>query len=157
NPEEIRLWSSPGGFPNALETGIRTKFTPAIDIDILDDEIAQALEELTREFFEEHGLILPRIGQWPKRLVLLRTAEPFKKKTRVLVPAGGFYDPNKPPKIEILGDGQQVIAFGTHPDTRRPYDWPRGEPGKVPRGDLPYVREADIDAFLDAAERLLLE
>src|SRR5262249_7558412 len=143
NPEEIRLWSSPGGFPNALETGIRTKFTPAVDIDIMDPEVAEAAEQLTYEFFEERDVVLPRIGQWPKRIMLVRTDEPFKKLVRTFVP-NGPYNPEKPPKIEILGEGQQVIAFGTHPDTRRPYDWPRGEPGKIPREDLPYVREADM-------------
>ena len=37
---------------------------------------------LAREHFEERGKITMRIGQWPKRLIPLRTDEPFAKLTR---------------------------------------------------------------------------
>jgi hypothetical protein len=126
-----RAWSSPnGGFPFALNTGIRTKFTPAIDIDIMDPEVAEAVEELACETFGEHGVTPCRIGRPPKRALLLRTDEPFKKPVRLFIPTNGIYDPAKPPKIEILCDGQQIIAFSIHPDTRQHYIWPRGEPGQ---------------------------
>ncbi|MGO9049925.1 MAG: hypothetical protein ACLPXW_08390 [Xanthobacteraceae bacterium] len=73
-----------------------------------------------------------------------------------------FIAPNGTPNgkdtgIEILGDGQQFIAFGTHPDTQRPYAWHGGEPGQVKRDDLPYVREDDVRHFLDDATKLLVE
>jgi Bifunctional DNA primase/polymerase, N-terminal len=77
NDAEIRLWGSM--WPNATNTGILTKFTPAIDIDIMVPDAAAATEELVREWFGEHGNILVRFGKVPKRAVLLRTDEPFKK------------------------------------------------------------------------------
>src|SRR4029077_12762221 len=39
----------------------------------------------------------------------------------------------------------------------RHYDWHGGEPWTTPRQNLPYVREADVRAFLDAAAVLLTE
>ncbi|MGO9049926.1 MAG: bifunctional DNA primase/polymerase [Xanthobacteraceae bacterium] len=73
----IDRWASQ--YSEAINTGIITRTTPAIDLDILHQEAADALEQLAREHFEERGNILVRFGQAPKRLILLRTDEPFKK------------------------------------------------------------------------------
>ena len=155
NPEEIGIWSRT--FPYAQNTGIRCKFTPFIDVDIEVEEVSKAVEELARETFEEHGTIMVRTGQAPKRAIPLRTDEPFKKLTRSFIPKNGIYNPSKPPKIEILGEGQQCVCFGIHPDTHQCYSWVGGEPGQVPREDLPHVRETDMVAFLDAVEKRLEE
>ena len=157
NPEEIAIWSSSGGYPYAQNTGLRCKLTPVIDIDIMDAEVSEAIEALVREHFEEQGTIMVRIGLAPKRAILLRTDEPFKKLWRSFIPANGIYDPNKPPKIEVLCDGQQCICFGIHPDTHQHYSWHGGEPGQIPRDELPCVRKADVVAFLDAAEKMIVE
>ena len=126
NDAEIRLWDSM--WPNATNTGILTKFTPAIDIDIMVPDAAAAVEELAREAFTEHGHILVRFGQAPKRAILLRTDEPFKKIVALFTaPDGGEH------KIEILGEGQQIVAHGIHPDIRKPYWWHGGEPWTTPR------------------------
>src|SRR5262245_26498051 len=77
---EIRLWPQTWHF--AHNTGVIAKFTPGFDIDILDEDAAEAVEHLAREHFEERGTIAIRIGLWPKRLIPLRTDEPFAKLTR---------------------------------------------------------------------------
>jgi KaiC/GvpD/RAD55 family RecA-like ATPase len=140
-------------YPEAMSTGLLTMTTPAIDIDIMHPEAAAAVEELARGRFEEHGYFLVRIGRPPKRAMLFRTDEPFKK----IVRSFGYSncDSKHPPKIEILGDGQQIVAAGIHPDTRKPYTWHGGEPGEIKREDLPYIREGDARAFLDDAAALL--
>ena len=46
-------------------------------------------------------------------------------------------------KIELLCDGQQLVAFGIHPDTRKPYRWIGGEPGEVGRDQLPQLAETE--------------
>ena len=110
---EIRLWDRV--YPDASNTGALTRGTPVIDIDIMDPEAAQAIEELVRERFDT-GFILVRVGQAPKRAVIFRTNQPFKKrKVEFTAPNGMAH------KIEILGDGQQVVVAGIHPDTTRPY------------------------------------
>jgi hypothetical protein len=139
-------------YPDAASTGILTVSVPAIDIDIMHPEAAAAIEALAREHFEERGHILVRFGKAPKRAILLRSDEPFKKLVRK------FVAPNRSSeqRIEIMADGQQVVAFGLHKDTKRPYTWHGGEPGAVAREELPYVRKDDVAAFLDAAAELLI-
>ncbi len=147
--EEIENWARI--YPRLRNTGILTKFTPAIDIDIMDPAAADAVELLARERFEEKGHFLVRVGQAPKRAVLLRTDTAFKKIKRVLVgPSGAEH------KLEFLADGQQLAAFGFHPDTRKPYSWFGGEPGQIQQDDLPYVSELEAHAFVKDAVQLLI-
>jgi hypothetical protein len=147
---EIALWEK--SWPTSSNTGVLTKFVPALDIDIMHAEAADAVEALAREHFEERGHIAVRFGKAPKRAILLRTDEPFNKLARVFTAPNGSEE-----KIEILADGQQVVAFGTHPETKRGYSWHGGEPDEIKRSELPYVREADARAFLDAAAELLVK
>ena len=58
-------------------TGGLTKFIPALDIDILDETAAQIVEDVARSYLQ--GQILVRMGQVPKRAILLRTDAPFRK------------------------------------------------------------------------------
>ena len=51
-----------------------------------------------------------------------------------------------------MGRGQQVVAFGIHPDTSSPYHWPGHSPLDTRFEDLPVVTEAAVRAFLAAAE-----
>jgi hypothetical protein len=150
NAAEIELWASM--WPYANNTGIIAKFTPGLDIDILDADAAEAVEALAREHFEERGAILVRTGLAPKRLVPLRTDEPFKILRCILIAPNGDEH-----KIEILGDGQQWVARGIHPDTGEPYRWHGGTLETTKREELPYVRRDDMQAFLDDAARLLVE
>jgi AAA domain-containing protein/bifunctional DNA primase/polymerase-like protein len=148
--EEIKLWEKL--YPYDTNTGALTKFVPAIDVDINNPDAAEAIEALAREHFEEHGHILVRVGRAPRRAVLLRTDEPFSKlKLDLITPQ------NTTEKVEVLADGQQLVLFGVHPDTHQPYRWHGGEPGQIRREDLPYVRQLDVQKFLDDAAKLLID
>ena len=149
NDAEIGLWSK--SFPQATNTGILTARIPAIDIDITFEPAAEAIEELARERFEERGYFLVRIGKAPKRAILFRTDAPFKKMTLALVAPDG----DTKQKIEILGDGQQVVVHGIHPDTEKPYYWHGGEPWKIAAEDLPYISAEIAAEFLADAARVL--
>jgi hypothetical protein len=150
NDQEIEQWSQT--WPNATNTGVLTQRTPGLDIDITVPAAADAIEDLARETFGEHGDILLRFGNPPKRAILLKTEEPFKKLTRL------FTAPNESEqKIEILADDQQVVVNGEHPEAHRPYYWRGTTPWETPREQLPYVRKADMVVFLDEAARVLVE
>jgi hypothetical protein len=138
-------------YVDATNSGVLTCDTPGIDIDITAPDAAAAVEALAHEHFEERGSVLTRFGRPPKRVILLRTDEPFKRIERVFTAPDGSMQ-----QIEILAHGQQVVVAGIHPGTGKPYSWHGGEPGDVKREDLPYVREADVLAFLDAAVELLV-
>lgn len=61
-----------------------------------------------------------RTGKAPKTLLVFRASEPGWKKmtSRAFTDAAGQQH-----RLEILGDGQQFVAYGIHPDTRQPYQW----------------------------------
>jgi hypothetical protein len=150
NENEIRLWAKSWHF--AHNTGVLGKFTPGLDIDVKVPDAADVLEALAREHFEEHGDILVRFGLSPKRLIPLRTDEPFEHLSRMLIAPNGVEQ-----LIEFRGDRQQWVAFGTHPDSENAYRWHGGDLATTKRENLPYVRREDAEKFLDAAVRLLVE
>jgi hypothetical protein len=145
----IETWEAK--YPDAASTGILTASVPTIDIDIMHPEAATAIEALAREHFEERGRVLVRFGKAPKRAILLRSDESFKKLVRKFAAPNGSGEQ----RIEVMADGQQVVVFGPHKETGRPYSWHGGEPGTVAREHLPYVCEDDMAVFLDAAAELL--
>jgi hypothetical protein len=146
---EVELWEK--SFPYATNTGLLTRDMPVLDTDILGPEAAEAIEMLARSRFEEHGRILVRIGQAPKRAIPFRTNRPFKKLSVNLIAPNG-----KEEKIELLADGQQVVAFGVHPQTGQPFTWFGGEPGTVTRNELPEIDEPTARQLLDDAAELLV-
>jgi Bifunctional DNA primase/polymerase, N-terminal len=147
--EELVMWSKT--WPDALNTGALTKHMPVLDADIINEEAARAIEDFVRERFEERGYILPRIGKPPKRAIPFRTEEPFDKITVNLIAANG----STSEKIEFLGDGQQLVVYGIHPETNEPYRWFGGELGKIQREELPYIRKQEAHELVDALVEML--
>jgi RecA-family ATPase len=147
---DLNIWSQL--FPDAVNTGILTLNTPVFDVDIKHPEAATAVEDLIRERFEERGRILVRFGESPKRAVPFRTDEPFEKIYYDVVSPNGTQG-----RLEFLADGQQLASFGQHPDTLKPYTWIGGAPGDVAREELPYIRQADAEAIVDDAAKILVE
>jgi len=143
NEGYVRDWER--DFPQARETGILARYTPCLDLDVLNEECVEAMEAHVREHWEERGYILPRIGKPPKRAIPFRTNEPFKKIQRTLAAANGVAGQ----KIEFLADGQQFAALGIHPDTHAPYSWPRGSLLEHQLGDLPYIRQSEAEKLVD--------
>jgi hypothetical protein len=147
----IRLWEL--SWPDATSTGTLTAHCPALDLDILHEPAAVAVEDFVSEQFEERGPILVRIGLPPKRAILFRTNEPFKKiVVNVIAPNGSA---EKPEKIELLGEGQQLVLDGVHPDSRQPYRWHGGVPWDVPRHELPYLQEHEAHQLVEDVVRIL--
>jgi hypothetical protein len=83
--EAIDSWER-GKHQSHRNTGVRTKHTPAFDIDIKEEAAAEAVEAMVRERFGGRGKLLVRIGMAPKRV---RTESPFKKISRNLIAADG--------------------------------------------------------------------
>jgi hypothetical protein len=143
--EELVTWGT-------RETGSLAKNTPGIDYDILDPDAVEALVNATRDWFDGRGTILQRVGRFPKCLIPLRTSQPFPKIQVVLRGPNGVRH-----KIEVLGDGQQYIIDGTHPETGEPYTWRDDlSPMTVRRDDLPEVDEAEVRQLVDYAIDLLI-
>jgi hypothetical protein len=148
-PQMIAEWART--WPDAANTGVLTADMPTLDIDIHIERAAVAAENLARGRFEELGYFPVRIGKPPKRAIPFRTDEPFKKITADLIAPNG-----KGERIEFLANGQQVVVNGIHPDTQRPYEWHGGEPGQIPRADLPYIRESEARKLVEDIVELLV-
>jgi hypothetical protein len=129
--------------------GIITKHNPAIDIDVRDEAIALELEAWVRSNIGDAPM---RIGSPPKRLFVFRTDAPFRK-----MRSAKYKDEwNDQHQIEILGDGQQFVAYHMHPDTRKPYYWPveGQDPLTVSATDLIELTVEKAQALIDLFETI---
>ena len=97
--------------------------------------------------------MLVRTGQAPKRAIPLRTDTPFKKITGTVITPNDDTDQ----KIELLANGQQVVVFGTHPKTGKPYSWFGGDPSSIKHEELPYITEDEAKHFVANAIALLVK
>jgi hypothetical protein len=134
-PFEVDIWRR---WPDC-GVGIACGSAVGIDIDVLDGEPAVQLAALAASMLGETPCV--RIGRAPKRILVYRAAAPF---------AGRKRHP-----LEVLARGQQFVAYATHPETGRPYEWPEESLVDTPLSRLPEVDEAGCHAFLEAAARLV--
>jgi hypothetical protein len=117
-------------FPAATNTGLLTANTPALDVDVHNADAVDAAITLVREKFGDRGKVMLRYGRRPKVAIPFRTDKPFKKFSIELIAPDGA--PGQ--KLEFLGDGQQVVVHGVHPDTGHAYEWSHdGNPGEIRR------------------------
>lgn len=89
----------------------------AIDIDTMSGDLAQRFTEWCRVNL---GWTVERVGNAPKILLVYRAASAgWGKATGAWFEdlAGGQH------RVEVLGNGQQFVAYHVHPDTGRPYEW----------------------------------
>jgi putative DNA primase/helicase len=139
----------------ACGLGILTRTTPAIDIDVLEPEIAAAIQEQADRVLGNAPI---RFGQAPKRLMPFQLqGDPFPK-MKVLWKAGAgaeLHPENKPPAVEILTAGQQFVALGVHPGTGKPYRWERDPDLTIPRTLLPFMDRDRAERFIKAVAAAL--
>jgi hypothetical protein len=138
-------------YAEATNTGILTRATPAIDIDVLDPAVGDELQKLAECMI---GISPVRIGQAPKRALLYRTETPFDKlSTPIYISPDG-----RAHKVEVLCSGQQIVVNGTHPITLTPYTWQGGEPGpELKRDALPLLNAEKATEFITAAGQRMSE
>ena len=144
--KDVERWAA-GGFTGV---GIKTGEVVALDMDIMDDDVALKLQDFALELT---GLTLQRFGLEPKSLLLYRTDEPFKKIT-----SRTYLDGDNEHKVEVLADGQQFVAFHIHPDTGKPYYWVDGiSPADIAADELPVLSVDQAHAIVAEFERIAIE
>jgi hypothetical protein len=148
--DQVRRWYSNGSANDGI--GVLAATTPAIDVDILDREVAGLMADEIDRIFEGHNLLM-RTGKAPKFLIPFRSDEPFRKITSSV-----YTDGTNEHKVEILGDGQQWVAYHTHPETGKPYQWWDGVSDAgisvSGRDNLPELTFEDAQRVIDAFERI---
>jgi len=145
---EIQRWVYHQNHPG---TGILTGVGGliAVDIDVTEPDLAARLQRVAAVLLGSSPFL--RIGRSPKALLLYRVAgEPTKLATKEL-----WKEIAGKAQIEILGMGQQFVAFGIHPTTKQPYAWPNKSPLEASPSDVPEISEDAVKGFVVAAEGIL--
>ena len=146
NEHHIENWAR--SRPAAVSTGLNcNKDYFAVDIDVVSsNELARSVMAVA---FDKLGYTpFVRVGRAPKILLVYRQVPGSITSTKLSAANGDG--------LEILANGRQFIAFGIHPDTRKPYSWV-GETSPLEEGptNAPLVNQEDIDAFLDAVHQIM--
>lgn len=147
-PKGIAKWEqytySPGdeGRRKSWGVGLLTGELVGVDLDVVEPTL---LKQTLALALRTLGRSPVRIGRAPKSLLMYRTAEPREKQLLKL---------GIPGRIEILGVGQQFVAYAIHPDTKQPYRWIGGEPIALPFASLTGVSSTQVDSFLQEAAAL---
>jgi len=108
--EEIAEWEKEPDYGICIQT----RRLRAIDIDVEDRDLAM---EIVRSFENKVGAKLPRRWRENSGKCLLAFMCPGTLSKRAFKVKGGG-------QVEFLADGQQFVAFGTHPSgVRYQWDW----------------------------------
>lgn len=150
--DAVRGWGY-GKRRNDSNTGIRCGEVVGLDIDVYDPALADRLRKLALAHFGGEPPI--RIGQPPKCLMLYRTAVPRTKRVTGKYALPGYGD-EKGSRVEVLGKGQQLVGFGIHPVTLKPFEWIGPSPLEIKVSELPLVDNDAVDEFLDMAEQMII-
>jgi hypothetical protein len=133
----------------AANTGVLCRGLRPVDGDIDSPELAERV----------YALALEKLGPAPirfregssRKLLVYRAASGTPKKREI---TGATHVPKVHGcKVEILGDGQQFVAYGTHPSGAE-LEWTQ-DLATVPLASLTAVTEAQIDEF-EAAAALII-
>lgn len=143
----VRKWAAKGYAEGTI--GILTERTPAVDLDILDDDFSREMQTFVEGLVGTALPLLVRIGRAPKRLLLFCTGEPFTK-----VASSFFVDPaGTKHRVEVLGAGQQFVAYGIHPDTGKPFEWVTADnPMLTATDELPSITREQAKRIVEEFE-----
>jgi hypothetical protein len=137
--EEIIRWEEDRR--EERSTGIATGHIVAIDIDVASSiDLVERLRAEAFDCFGETPFI--RVGRAPRIALIYRAGEEIRK--RAFKAESGLDD-----GIEVLGVGQQFVAFGIHPTTERPYEWVgSASPTSASPDVAPLISSHHLDEFL---------
>lgn len=149
--EAARSGRLPPLSPKSINTGVLCDGLRVIDIDVDDEDAARDVAELAREMI---GAAPERYrSNSPRRTLVYRAAE-GKPRKKSIVSATIKNDDDKWAKVEVLGLGQQFVAFGFHPSGAELL-WRGDALHEVPVTELAEVTETIIDQFLAAASEII--
>lgn len=128
---------------------------PLAGMDI-DTTCAPLAERFTAWCQDNLGFTCERVGFAPKVLLVYRAeSDGWGKATGAWFEdaAGGRH------RLEVLGKGQQFVAYATHPDTGRPYEWVDlvGGLEALRASELPVITLAQVQEALQVFEQMAAE
>lgn len=138
-PAEVQQWQKA-----KANVGLRATHFPGVDIDCTNLALSNVIRGLALAFL---GMAPERIGRAPKRLLIYRTKEPFRRMRLWIKEPNGTKQ-----LIEVLGEGQQYVVAGIHPVTGKPYEWPTG---MLDAEDCEFITRDQVDAWLTQVQDTL--
>ena len=141
-PEKCEDWPHHNAGVGIL-CGVEQNPICAIDVDVPgDEELASHMQSFISFMV---GWAPVRIGKAPKFLMMFRAAEANWGKTSTNV----FKKDDRKVQLEVLGRGNQFVAYHIHPDTGLPYEWPEAEQGLspefMPAWELPEITLEQVE------------
>ncbi len=143
----VRGWAS--CLETSTNTGILLGNIVALDVDVPHKEIAAEVLGVINAAIGRVDML--RFGNPPKFMTPCRAELPFRK-----MKTDDFYltDGTKL-CFEVLGEGQQVVAFGIHPVTMQPYEWYEDRsPLNVSASGLPLITKEQCRELLAKADAI---
>ena len=130
----------------------------AIDVDFRGtDAEAKALFDALCKAYPACAMAVYRVGRAPKFALLFRAEGRWLKQTTLEYVKNG--DESTKSQLEVLGKGQQIVLYHTHPETGLPYSYPyallSGEPTDVPAAELPLVTYEGVQTLCDTFEKFV--
>ena len=116
----------------------------AIDIDVRNKAACDVIRQIADA---ELGPAPERVGNAPKTLFLYRCEELTRKRRTSIFEIDG-----QDACVELLGEGQQFVASGKHPDTGKNYSWVGDKIVDIPPENLTEVSVSDLENFLNICE-----
>lgn len=150
--EEI---NAEGSFENCgigLRTGLPLCHLVGADVDVRN---VDAVAEIESYILDRVPTALKRVGQAPKALYCFRCTDSFTKRQTPEYRLPEDKPGDKGHRFEILGRGQQFVAYGVHPGTGQPYDWGDFDLLELRVTDLPEVDLAVLDEMLDGVDEII--
>ncbi|MCK1322757.1 bifunctional DNA primase/polymerase [Bradyrhizobium sp. 156] len=133
-------------YPDATNTGLLCGELVGLDIDTPHAETADAIRAMVMDLPGANRAPF-RVGKAPKILFAFRATKPREKRA-----TGAYLINGHKCQVEALGERTQFVAFGTHPETGRSYEWNNGSPAETTLADLPEISPEAIDGLLARAE-----
>lgn len=142
--EKIERFAANGYAEGSI--GLLAARFPGVDIDVRDEACAAAIQACALRVL---GPAPVRYGSRPKRLLMYLTAAPFAKvKVFLTGPDGPKGSDGKDYAVEILGEGQQYVVYGEHPDGFE-YQWVDDQgPGELDVWDLTTIDADAVSRFV---------
>lgn len=151
--EQCELWPNHEAGVGIL-CGVGEHPVCAIDVDAPDEALAESIKEYIRKSI---SWAPERVGKAPKFLLLFRAEQPNWGKTSTNV----FRKGDVKVQLEVLGKGNQFVAYHIHPDTGMPYEWTYDVTGLSPDSmsaeSLPVITLDQVNAIKAEFARLAKE
>ena len=147
-PDEALDFKKYANFNIGILTG-GEKNLIAVDIDVYNRNVVEEIKKILSITFGEAP---SRIGEAPKVLFPYICSQRVKKQRTATFEING-----RSAAVEILGDCQQCVASGIHPDTHKIYKWDGDNLIDYKIEELTVVTQEQISEFISEVNELLLK